>query len=87
MKGAIERSAQFRTVISLLMNDKEYQFEGICTGHIIEAEKGENGFGYDPVFVPDGADKTFAEMSMEEKNLYSHRKKATEKFVQFLNTF
>lgn len=87
MKGANERSAQFRTVISLLMNGKEYQFEGICTGHIIEAEKGENGFGYDPVFVPDGADKTFAEMNMEEKNLYSHRKKATEKLVQFLNTF
>lgn len=86
MKGANERSAQFRTVISLLMNGKEYQFEGICTGHIIEEEKGENGFGYDPVFVPDGADKTFAEMNMDEKNLYSHRKKATEKFVQFLNT-
>ena len=68
------------------MNGKEFQFEGICRGRIIEDKKGENGFGYDPVFVPDGADKTVAEMNMEEKNLYSHRKKATEKFVQFLNT-
>lgn len=86
MKGAKERKAQFKTIIFLLMNGEEYQFEGICTGHIIEEEKGSNGFGYDPVFIPDGADKTFAEMNMEEKNLFSHRKKATEKFVQFLNT-
>ena len=86
MKGAKERKAQFKTIIFLLMNGEEYQFEGICTGHIIEEEKGDNGFGYDPVFIPDGADKTFAEMNMEEKNLFSHRKKATEKFVQFLNT-
>lgn len=84
MMGCTNRSAQFRTIISLLINGKEYQFEGICKGFIIEKEKGIQGFGYDPVFMPDGADKTFAEMDMTKKNYYSHRKKATEKFVQFL---
>lgn len=78
------KSAQFRTVISLILNGKEYQFEGICKGRITTEEKGTNGFGYDPVFIPDGADKTFAEMTMEEKTVYSHRKKATQKFVEFL---
>ena len=84
MMGCTNRSAQFRTIISLLIKGKEYQFEGICKGIIIEKEKGLQGFGYDPVFMPDGADKTFAEMDMAKKNYYSHRKKATEKFVQFL---
>lgn len=84
MMGCTNRSAQFRTIISLLIKGKEYQFEGICKGIIIEKEKGLQGFGYDPVFMPDGADKTFAEMDMMEKNYYSHRKKATDKFVQFL---
>ena len=84
MMGCTNRSAQFRTIISLLINGKEYQFEGICKGFIIEKEKGIQGFGYDPVFMPEGADKTFAEMDMTKKNYYSHRKKATEKFVQFL---
>jgi XTP/dITP diphosphohydrolase len=80
-----DRSAQFRTVIFLIMDNKEYFFEGICKGKICLEPKGEKGFGYDPVFIPDGADKTFAEMTMTEKNQYSHRKKAMDKLVTFLN--
>lgn len=79
------RSARFRTVISLVLDGKEYFFEGICEGRIINERKGNNGFGYDPVFVPDGSDKTFAEMNMAEKNKFSHRKKAMEKLINFLN--
>ena len=78
------RNARFRTVISLIWNDKEYFFEGSCDGRIIQVQRGEQGFGYDPVFVPLGADKTFAEMTMNEKNQYSHRKKAADKLVLFL---
>lgn len=87
MQGITQRNAQFRTVISLLLDEREFLFEGICEGRIIEAEKGQNGFGYDPVFIPAGAEKTFAEMSMEEKTVFSHRKKATEKFVEFLKDY
>jgi XTP/dITP diphosphohydrolase len=87
MKGVTQRDAQFRTVISLVLEEKEFLFEGTCTGRITEAERGNNGFGYDPVFIPDGAEKTFAEMSIEEKTIYSHRKKATEKFIHFLNQY
>jgi XTP/dITP diphosphohydrolase len=83
----LDLSARFRTVISLLIEGRETQFEGICEGHIIQERRGEQGFGYDPVFIPDGADKTFAEMSMAEKGKYSHRAKATEKLVAFLNTY
>ena len=79
------KTAQFRTVISLILEGKEYFFEGICTGKIISERRGNNGFGYDPVFVPDGSEKTFAEMDMEEKNKFSHRKKAMEKLIHFLN--
>jgi XTP/dITP diphosphohydrolase len=78
------RRAQFRTVISLIREGKEHQFEGICEGTITKEQRGEKGFGYDPVFIPDGSEKTFAEMSMEEKNKYSHRKKATQKLITFL---
>jgi XTP/dITP diphosphohydrolase len=78
------RKARFRTIISLILNGKEYQFEGICTGVINNSPVGDWGFGYDPVFVPDGADKTFAQMKLEEKNKFSHRKKAMEKLVVFL---
>lgn len=87
LQGISNRQAQFRTVISLLLDGKEYHFEGICKGHIIEKETGTNGFGYDPVFIPEGSEKTFAEMTMEEKNQYSHRKKATAKFAAFLNDY
>ena len=80
-----DRSARFRTVISLLTDGKETLFEGICEGRIIEEKRGTQGFGYDPVFIPTGSDKTFAEMSMDEKNKFSHRKIATEKLVAFLN--
>ncbi|MBL0272879.1 MAG: RdgB/HAM1 family non-canonical purine NTP pyrophosphatase [Chitinophagaceae bacterium] len=81
-----DRSARFRTVISLLIDGSEKQFEGICEGEIIEERRGDQGFGYDPVFIPAGSAKTFAEMDMTEKNQFSHRKKATEKLVAFLNT-
>ncbi|MEO6720946.1 MAG: RdgB/HAM1 family non-canonical purine NTP pyrophosphatase [Ferruginibacter sp.] len=79
-----ERQAHFRTVISLILNEKEYQFEGICEGQIIKEKSGTAGFGYDPVFVPNGSTKTFAEMSKEEKNGFSHRKKAMDKMIAFL---
>lgn len=80
-----DRSAQFRTVICLILNEKEYFFEGTCKGKIIEQKKGEEGFGYDPVFVPEGSVKTFAEMSLKEKNSFSHRSKAVAQLVTFLN--
>lgn len=85
LKGNRNRQAQFRTVISLILDNKEYQFEGICKGKIAEDQQGNKGFGYDPVFIPDGADKCFAEMSMEEKNLYSHRQKAVTQLIHFLH--
>lgn len=79
------RKARFRTVISLIANGKEFQFEGICEGTILPEPVGEKGFGYDAVFMPDGSEKSFAEMEMEEKNIYSHRKKAVAKLVAFLS--
>lgn len=81
------REARFRTIISLILNRKEYHFEGICNGRITDEQKGNAGFGYDPVFIPDGSSKTFAEMDMEEKNMYSHRKKATAALVAFLKEY
>jgi len=84
MEGKADRSAQFRTVISLILNNKEYQFEGVCKGRITTEVKGSKGFGYDPIFIPDGADRVFAEMELSEKNQYSHRAKAFQKFVAFL---
>lgn len=80
------RKARFRTVISLIINGEETQFEGIANGKIIPVRKGGKGFGYDPVFIPEGSDKTFAEMSMDEKNQYSHRNKATMKLIGFLKS-
>ena len=80
-----DRRARFRTVVAVIINGKQTLFEGIAEGQITRIKSGDFGFGYDPVFIPDGADKTFAEMSMEEKNLYSHRKKAIDKLVAFLN--
>lgn len=79
------RKARFKAVISLILDGEEHLFEGICDGTIIAASKGKEGFGYDPVFVPAGATKTFAQMSMEEKNMYSHRQKATSKLIDFLS--
>lgn len=86
LKDEENRKAQFRTVISLRLKEKEYKFEGICKGSIIAERKGTNGFGYDPVFIPEGSVKTFAEMTMEEKSQFSHRKKAVEKLVNFLGS-
>lgn len=81
------RSARFRTVISLILEEKEYLFEGICEGQIISERRGANGFGYDSVFKPNGGTRTFAEMTLEEKGSYSHRKKAADKLVLFLQQY
>jgi len=83
--GIENRNAQFRTVISLIWQNKEYLFEGICEGVIVQSQKGFEGFGYDPIFIPNGATKTFAEMTMAEKNIFSHRKKAMKKLIDFLS--
>jgi XTP/dITP diphosphohydrolase len=82
---AKNRKAYFRTVISLILNGKEYHFEGICEGVILNEKRGEQGFGYDAVFSPDGSDKSFGEMTMEEKSIFSHRKKAMSKLIAFLS--
>lgn len=80
------RNARFRTVISLVINGKEKQFEGIVEGEIIQEKKGDSGFGYDPIFQPLGYNITFAEMNLEDKNKISHRGRAVEKLVQYLKT-
>lgn len=85
MEGKTNRKACFRTVFSLFLNGTEHQFEGICPGTITHGASGEKGFGYDPVFIPEGAIKTFAEMSLSEKNTFSHRARAFEKLKQFLS--
>lgn len=85
LKSHKDRSAQFRTIVFLIFDNKEYFFEGICKGNISFQPLGTNGFGYDSVFIPLGATKTFAQMTLEEKNKYSHRKKALDKLVTFLN--
>lgn len=87
LDGKDNRNARFRTVISLILDNTEYFFEGICEGTIIETNKGLSGFGYDPVFVPTGSTKTFAEMTIEEKNVFSHRRKATDLLMQFLSHY
>lgn len=84
LDGKEDRSAQFRTVIALLLNGEEHLFEGIVTGHISEQRQGDGGFGYDPIFVPDGYSESFAELGMDVKNSISHRGRAVRKFVEFL---
>jgi XTP/dITP diphosphohydrolase len=79
------KKARFRTVICLILNGEQHLFEGICEGNIIHDQRGSKGFGYDPIFIPEGNKKTFAEMEMEEKNRYSHRRKATDQLIEFLN--
>jgi XTP/dITP diphosphohydrolase len=79
-----KRNARFRTVISLIWNGSEHLFSGICEGVIINERKGTGGFGYDPVFMPSGSNRTFGEMEPEEKNRFSHRKKAADQLVLFL---
>jgi XTP/dITP diphosphohydrolase len=78
------RNARFRTVIALILDGKEYLFEGTVTGKIIKYRRGKQGFGYDPVFIPDGKSVTFAEMDLKEKNKISHRARAFEKLKHFL---
>ncbi len=84
MTGIENRTAQFRTVICLIWENQTYYFEGVCKGQILSNMQGENGFGYDPIFVPDGATKSFANMTMDEKNTFSHRKKAVTQLFDFL---
>jgi XTP/dITP diphosphohydrolase len=86
LTGSENRTARFITVITLIISDKHFQFEGVLNGRIIKEKLGSGGFGYDPVFVPDGFDKTLAQMTMEEKNKVSHRAKAVEKLVAFLES-
>ncbi|MEI6764644.1 MAG: RdgB/HAM1 family non-canonical purine NTP pyrophosphatase [Bacteroidota bacterium] len=84
LQGKSRRTARFRTVISYVENGTETLFEGILDGVIIHERRGTNGFGYDPVFIPQGYVKTLAEMSAEEKNAISHRFRATEKLISYL---
>lgn len=85
MEGMNHRKARFRTVIALILEGKEYQFEGIAEGEILHQRVGERCFGYDPIFRPLGYNCSFAELSIEEKNEISHRGKAVKSFVEFLN--
>lgn len=86
MENKENRQAQFRTVISLILDETEYQFEGIIKGKIITEKRGSSGFGYDPIFIPEGYDKTFAELGDEIKNKISHRAQAVNKLCKFLFT-
>ncbi len=85
MKNETNRKAKFRTIIALIWDGKEYLFEGEVTGIITTKKHGKGGFGYDPIFLPDGKSLTFAELPPEEKNRISHRGRATEKMVAFFN--
>ena len=87
LEGKTARNAQFRTIITLILNTSIFTFEGIVRGEIISEKRGENGFGYDPIFVPEGDIRTFAEMSLEEKNKHSHRARAFQKMIVFLSEF
>ena len=84
LEGVEDRSAQFKTIISLMWNGEEHLFEGIIQGKIINERRGTNGFGYDPVFIPEGSEKTFGEMQLAEKNIFSHRRRAMDKLISFL---
>ena len=85
MEGISRREAQFKTVIALCLEDVVYTFEGIAKGNISTTPIGTNGFGYDPIFIPENSDKTFAELTQDEKNRISHRGKAFGKLLDFLN--
>ena len=87
MAGFTDRSAQFRTVICLNLEGNQYFFEGICKGTILTTKQGTAGFGYDPIFQPEGYQQSFAEMTSEEKNKISHRGLAIEKLVAFLTNY
>ena len=85
LKGHANRKAKFNTIITLMINGKAHQFAGEVEGVITNERSGVNGFGYDPIFIPNGWKRTFAELDLEEKNKISHRSKAVEKLVDFLN--
>jgi XTP/dITP diphosphohydrolase len=87
LKNCRNRKARFRTIIALIIDDKELLFEGIVKGSILEAPRGEKGFGYDPIFLPDGHTLSFAEMLPDQKNKISHRALAMKKLVDYLKTF
>ncbi len=84
MKGLTNRTARFKTVLALIHNNQEFLFEGVINGRIAETPSGEKGFGYDPVFIPQGYNRTFSEMSADEKNSISHRAEAVRKLLYFL---
>jgi len=84
LEGAADRSACFRTVMALVLEGNEFHFEGTCFGHIVDGPRGAQGFGYDPIFVPDGSTLSFAEMDLEQKNRFSHRKRALDQLISFL---
>ena len=84
LQGVENRAAQFRTAVALILGGKEYLFEGIVRGEIALEQHGEGGFGYDPLFFPEGSELTFAQMSSEEKNAISHRGRAVRKLAEFL---
>jgi len=84
LQNKADRSARFKTVIALILNGNTYCFEGICEGEIALKPCGNHGFGYDPLFIPNGYDMTFAEMDLEEKNKISHRGRAFSKLLNFL---
>lgn len=87
LKGTENRAAQFRTAVALIIGGKEYLFEGIVRGEIASEERGEGGFGYDPLFFPEGGELTFAQMSSEDKNAISHRGRAVRKLADFLQKY
>lgn len=84
LENNVNRNARFRTIIALILNGKEVTFEGICPGRIALSKRGDGGFGYDPVFIPEGYDQTFAELGDDIKNRISHRALATEKLRRIL---
>lgn len=85
LKNKKNRKARFKTIIALILNSKIHTFEGVVEGIITKKPKGENGFGYDPVFIPSGYTKTFGELSIEEKNSISHRSLAMNKLIDFIS--
>ena len=87
MKESSNRNARFRTVIALNINNQTITFTGVCEGEILKQRKGNNGFGYDPVFLPKGYNNSFGEMSIIEKNEIAHRSKAVKKLINYLNKF
>ena len=86
LASSSNRNARFRTAICLIINGQQYLFDGIVNGEITTEKRGNEGFGYDPVFIPEGQDRTFAQMSLTEKNTMSHRKRAFDQMIHFVKT-